>query len=49
MIYEHLDGVDTSMDDSIVWGSSKSERERLKNVLEATRKVNLKLNRESAS
>ena len=47
MIYEHLDGVDTSMDDIIVWGSAKAEHdERLKNVLEAARKLNLKFNRE---
>ena len=47
MIYEHLDGVDTSMDDIIVWGSTKAEHdERLRNVLEATRKANLRLNKE---
>lgn len=32
------------MDDIIVWGSTKTEHDmRLRNVLEATRKVNLKL------
>lgn len=47
MIYEHLEGVDTSMDDIIIWGSSKAEHDkRLKSVLEATRKANLKLNKE---
>eukprot|EP00064_Thunnus_orientalis_P012616 superscaffoldBa00001957_g12651 len=47
MIYEHLEGVDTSMDGIIVWGSTKAEHDkRLKNVLEATRKTNLKLNKE---
>lgn len=47
MTYEHLDGVDTSMDDVIIWGSTETEHnERLKNVLEATRKANLKLNKE---
>lgn len=47
MIYEHLEGVDTSMDDIIVWGSTKAEHDmRLRNVLEATRKANLKLNKE---
>lgn len=47
MIYEHMDGVDTSMDEIIVWGASKEEHDaRLKKVLEATRSANLKLNRE---
>lgn len=47
MIYEHLDGVDTSMDDIIVWGTTKAEHDmRLRKVLEATRKANLKLNKE---
>ncbi len=47
MIYEHLDGVDTSMDDIIVWGASKEEHDaRLRRVLEATRSANLKLNGE---
>uniref|UniRef100_A0A8C4RHI8 Gypsy retrotransposon integrase-like protein 1 n=1 Tax=Erpetoichthys calabaricus TaxID=27687 RepID=A0A8C4RHI8_ERPCA len=46
MIFEHFDGVDTSMDDIIVWGSSKEEHdERLKKVLDATRTANLKLNK----
>lgn len=47
MIYEHIKGVDTSMDDIIVWGSTKAEHDvRLKQVFKATRKANLKLNRE---
>ncbi len=47
MIYEHMDGVDTSMDDIIVWGASKEEHDaRLRRVLEATRSANLKLNGE---
>ena len=47
MIYEHLEGVDTSMDDIIVWGSTKAEHdERLKQFLKATRTANLKLNKE---
>uniref|UniRef100_A0A8C6PJV3 Gypsy retrotransposon integrase-like protein 1 n=1 Tax=Nothobranchius furzeri TaxID=105023 RepID=A0A8C6PJV3_NOTFU len=47
MIYEHLEGVDTSMDDITVWGSTKAEHDlRLRNVLEATRRANLKLNKE---
>lgn len=47
MIYEHLDGVDTSMDDIIIWATTKSEHDkRLKAVLDATRKANLKLNRD---
>ncbi|CAI5671480.1 unnamed protein product [Oreochromis niloticus] len=47
MIYEHLEGVDASMDDIIVWGSTKAEHDmRLRNVFEATRKANLKLNKE---
>lgn len=47
MIYEHVDGVDTSMDDIIIWGATRAEHDvRLKAVLEATRKANLKLNKE---
>lgn len=35
------------MDDIIVWGSTKEEHDsRLKQVLDTTRKVNLKLNRD---
>ena len=42
------DCVDTTMDDIIVWGSTKAEHdEQLCEVLETTRKVNLKLNRGS--
>lgn len=29
MIYEHLDGVDTSMDDIIVWGTTKAEHDMI--------------------
>lgn len=47
MICELLEGVDTSGDDVIVWGSTKAEPdERFKNVLDATRKANLRLNEE---
>jgi len=47
MIYEHLEGVDTSMDDIIVWGSTKAEQDmRLRKVPEVTRIANLKLNKE---
>ncbi|KAL6462117.1 hypothetical protein MHYP_G00285390 [Metynnis hypsauchen] len=47
LVYEHIEGVDTSMDDIIVWGATKEEHDsRLKQVLEATRKANLKLNRD---
>ena len=46
LLFEHIDGVDTPMDDIIVWGSTKAEHdERLCEVLETTRKANLKLNR----
>lgn len=45
MIYEHLEGADTSMDDILVWRSAKAEHERLKNALEAT-KADFKLNKD---
>lgn len=45
-IYENIEGVNTSMDDMIIWGRTRQEHdERLKNVLEVTRKANLKLNK----
>ncbi|XP_057709985.1 uncharacterized protein K02A2.6-like [Corythoichthys intestinalis] len=47
MIYEHVEGVDTSMDDIIIWGATKAQHdERLKAVLKATRNANLKLNKD---
>ncbi|KAL7880871.1 hypothetical protein SRHO_G00031250 [Serrasalmus rhombeus] len=45
--FEHIPGVTTMMDDVIVWGSTREERDtRLRQVLERTRSVNLKLNRD---
>lgn len=47
MIFEHIPGVDTMMDDIIVWGSSREEHDmRLRQVLDKTREVNLKLNKD---
>lgn len=47
LVYEHIEGVDTSMDDIIIWGATKEEHDsRLRRVLEATRNANLKLNRD---
>ncbi|XP_061887621.1 uncharacterized protein K02A2.6-like isoform X2 [Entelurus aequoreus] len=47
MIFEHIPGVETMMDDIIVWGSTRKEHdERLRQVLDKTREVNLKLNKE---
>ncbi|KAL7882928.1 hypothetical protein SRHO_G00005860 [Serrasalmus rhombeus] len=47
LVYEHIEGVDMTMDDIIIWGATKEEHDsRLKQVLEATRKANLKLNRD---
>lgn len=47
MVYEHIPGVKTMMDDIIVHGSTKEEHDiRLRQVLDITRKVNLKLNRD---
>ena len=44
-LFEDLDGVDTMMDDFIVWGATREEHdERLRKVLEKCRSVNLKLN-----
>lgn len=46
-IFENMPAIDTSMDDIIIWGSTKAEHnERLAAALKATRKVNFKLNRE---
>ncbi len=46
-LFENLPGVDTSMDDMIIWGSSVEEHDsRLTSVLEKCRSVGLKLNRE---
>lgn len=45
MIFEHIPGVETVMDDIIVCGSTREEHnERLRQVLDKTREVNLKLN-----
>ncbi len=47
MIFEHLPGVETMMDDIIVWGSNRQEHDgRLRQVLELIRQSNLKLNKE---
>uniref|UniRef100_A0A3Q2DAV3 ribonuclease H n=1 Tax=Cyprinodon variegatus TaxID=28743 RepID=A0A3Q2DAV3_CYPVA len=47
MIFEHIPGVETMMDDIIVWGSTRAEHdERLRQVLDKTREVNLKLNKD---
>lgn len=47
MIYEHIPGCTTMMDDIIVWGSTLQEHnQRLQQVFDASRKSNLKLNRE---
>ena len=47
MVFEHIDGVSTLIDDIIVWGTTIDEHnDRLQKVLEKTRSVNLKLNRE---
>ena len=46
MLFEHVKGVDTSMDDIVVYGSTIEEHDqRLKQVLDICRKSNLKLNR----
>ncbi len=50
MIFEHLPGVETMMDDIIVWGSNRQEHDaRLRQVLELIRQSNLKLNKEKLS
>ncbi|CAM4384463.1 unnamed protein product [Lepidochelys kempii] len=47
MIYEHISGVNISMDDIVMWRSTKDEHDcRLQEILDATRAANLKLNRE---
>nr|XP_021322748.1 uncharacterized protein K02A2.6-like [Danio rerio] len=47
LIYEHIQGVETMMDDIIIYGATKEEYDaRLRVVLEVTRKVNLKLNKD---
>ena len=47
MILEHIPGVDTMMDDRIVWGSTREEHDtRLRQVLDKTREVNLRLNKD---
>ena len=46
-LFAHVPGVNTMMDDIIVWGSTQEEHDtRLKQVLEIARKTNLKLNKE---
>lgn len=46
-IFEHIPGVTTMMDDVIVWGSTREEHDtRVRQMLERTRSVNLKLNRD---
>lgn len=46
-MYEHLKGVNTEMDDEIIWGSFKEEHNcKLRKVFEAIQKGNLKLNKE---
>ncbi len=43
-IFEHFPGVETMMDDIIVWGSNRQEHDgRLRQVLELIRQSNLKL------
>ena len=46
-LFVHVPGVNTMMDDIVVWGSTKEEHDdRLSQVLEIARKSNLKLNRD---
>lgn len=46
-IFENIPGVTTMMDDVIVWGSTKMEHDtRLRQVLDRTRTINLKLNKD---
>ena len=46
-LFENMEGVNTTMDDIIVWGSTKKEHdERLVKVLNKIREVKLKLNQE---
>ncbi|XP_021355871.1 uncharacterized protein K02A2.6-like [Mizuhopecten yessoensis] len=47
MLFEHVEGASSIMDDIIVWGSTLEEHnQRLRKVLEATRAANLKLNKD---
>ena len=46
-LFAHVPGVNTMMDDIIVWGSTQAEHDtRLKQVLDIARKANLKLNKD---
>jgi len=46
-MFSHIQGVNTMMDDVVIWGSTQEEHDtRLKEVLEIARKANLKLNRD---
>lgn len=47
IVYEHTEDVDTSINDIIEWGSAKIKHDtKLRSVLKATTKANLKLNKE---
>ncbi|KAM9552819.1 uncharacterized protein ACWYII_034841 [Salvelinus alpinus] len=47
MIFEHISGVETMMDDITIWGSTKEEHDaRVRQALDLTWKVNLKLNKD---
>ena len=47
VIFEHIEGVDTSMDDIIVYGSTLEEHnERLMKVFQEGRRSNLKQNKD---
>ena len=47
MLFEHVPGTDTSMDDIVVWGSTMDEHnERVEKVLQIAHSNNLKLNRD---
>ncbi|XP_030851255.1 uncharacterized protein K02A2.6-like [Strongylocentrotus purpuratus] len=46
-LFAHIPGVNTMMDDIVVWGSTQQEHDtRLKQVLDIAQKANLKLNRD---
>ena len=46
-LFAHLEGVETSMDDIIVWGSNKEEHDkRLEKVVETAQRVGLKVQKE---
>ena len=46
-MFEHIPGVNTMMDDVIVWGTTQEEHDdRLREVLRIARKMNLKLNKD---